>query len=60
MRGCIKCYNIDQLFTHVKHGSNIAVKNVLQVYVTTTTIFHAISLKKVRTLHVLTGAGGRT
>ncbi len=45
-----------QLFTHVKLGSNIAVKNVLQVYVTTTTIFYAISVKEVRTSHALTGA----
>ncbi len=29
-------YNIYQLFTHVKLGSNIAVNNFLQVYVTTT------------------------
>ncbi len=35
MNGSIKYYNICQLFTHVKLGSNIAVNNVLQVYVTT-------------------------
>ncbi len=36
----IKLYNIDQLFTHVELGPKIAVKNVLQVYVTTTMIFY--------------------
>ncbi len=46
MSRCINYYNINQLFTHVKLGSNIAIKNVLQVYVTTITIFYAISLKK--------------
>ncbi len=46
MSGCIKYYNIYQLFTQVKLGSNIAVKNVLQVYVTTNTIFYAIPTKK--------------
>ncbi len=44
--------HIYQLFTHMKLGSNIAVKNVLQVYVTTTTIFYAISLKKKRWEHM--------
>ncbi len=41
----------------MKLGSNIAVNNVLQVYVTTTTVFYAISLRKVRTSHTITGAG---
>ncbi len=41
----------------MKLGSNITVKNVLKVYVTTTTIFYAISLKNVRTSHTLTGEG---
>ncbi len=46
----------------MKLGSNIAVKNVLQVYVTEATIFYVISLKKARTTHThtLTGAGGST
>ncbi len=34
-------------------GSNIAVKNVLQVYMTTTMIFYSISSQKVRTSHAL-------
>ncbi len=42
----------------MKRGSNITVKNVLQVYVTETAIFYVISSKKVRTSHTLTGAGG--
>ncbi len=42
----IKWYNIYELFIHLKLGSNIAVKNVLQGYVTTTMIFHAISSQK--------------
>ncbi len=41
-----------QLFTYVKLGLNIAVKNVLQVYVTTTTIFYTISSQKVREHHL--------
>ncbi len=32
-------------------GANIAVKNILQVYVTRTTICHAISPQKMRTSH---------
>ncbi len=36
---------------HMKLGSNFAVKNVLQVYVTTSTIFYAIFSKKMRTSH---------
>ncbi len=43
----------------MKLGSNITIKNVLQVYVTTTTIFYAIFSKEMRTSHVLTGVGGR-
>ncbi len=38
-----------RIFTHVKRGSNIAIKNVLQVYLTRTTIFYAILAPKVRT-----------
>ncbi len=49
---------LSTLDTHMKRGSNIAVKNVLQVYVTTTMIFYAIFPKKVNTSHLLTGAGG--
>ncbi len=41
--GVIKYYNIYQFFRCVKFESNITVKNVLQIYVTTTTIFYAIS-----------------
>ncbi len=37
----------------MKFESNIAVKNVLQVYVTTTTIFYAFSSEKVRTPHAV-------
>ncbi len=53
MSRSIKQYNIYQLFTHVKLGSNIAINKVLQVYVTTTMIFYAISSQKVRTSHSL-------
>ncbi len=35
----------------MKLGSNISVKNVLQVYVTKTMLFYVISSKKVRTPH---------
>ncbi len=41
----IKQYNSYSLFTHVKLGSNIAAKNVLQVYVTKTTTSYVISIK---------------
>ncbi len=46
-------YNIYELFTHLKPGSNIAIKNVLQVCVTTTMIFRALSSQQARTPHAL-------
>ncbi len=56
MSGCIKYYNIYQLFIHVKLGLNIAVNNVLQVYELQCSM--PFLQKKVRTPHALTGAGG--
>ncbi len=44
----------------MKLGSNITVNNVLQVYVTTSMIFYAISLQKVRTSHTLKQEYGNT
>ncbi len=38
MSTVIKYYNIYQLTTHLKLGSNVAAKNILQVYLTRGTV----------------------
>ncbi len=56
MSGFTKEYNIYPLFIHMKLESNIAIKNVLKLYLTTTTndfAWSRISPQKVRTLYTL-------
>ncbi len=51
MSGFTKWYYILLFVTHLKLGSNIAEKNVLQVYMTTTTVVHALTSHTARTWH---------